>query len=575
MNRNNSSLIRHLISAAVCIAVLTSLTACSKAPAEPTRPPHLIISSEPAATQPMVTEPVPTQSMETTAPKIEIDYDNLVTDAYAEVVYSDDGDMFCYHIPQFNLPNGLAKKVNQKIYNDCHTVLTRDVYPNMQEYGWPDSDGIRYAWGYRGDLACVLVENLGMYDLSDFYIYTVSLSTGSEVSADDLLAAFGMDRESFHDLASERLKLYWDEFIAYHEANGNSSLVDDPFLQDRINRTLSYENIRNTVPYINAKGGLSFVAEIYSMAGGDSYMHLINADGRLDFMYHADYPKCTRNHAAGSSVSRDDPLEYFIENCDRMYFTKADIQSFDAEMCLYARNAVFAKSGWIFSNANLKNYFSQYSWYHPAISPDSFTEDLLNSYRIANRDLIVSHENTLKSADLDPLQYFIENCDRRYFSASEISGLSKEELQYARNAIYAKSGRIFSMEKLASYFAKYSWYDPHIPADAFGEDMLNSYQTANRDLIVARENELNGITAEEAYAIACRYWDYHEGDIAEETGFPLYVVDDGTVEHNGTMYYSFRLRWMVTDESGSSWMSTLDQVYINSKNGECTYTIYS
>ena len=161
-------------------------------------------------------------------------------------------------------------------------------------------------------------------------------------------------------------------------------------------------------------------------------MHLINADGRLDFMYHADYPKCTRNHAAGSSVSWDDPLEYFIENCDRMYFTKADIQSFDAEMCLYARNAVFAKSGWIFSNANLKNYFSQYSWYHPAISPDSFTEDLLNRYQIANRDLIVSHENTLKSADLDPLQYFIENCDRRYFSASEISGLSKEELQYAR-----------------------------------------------------------------------------------------------------------------------------------------------
>ena len=575
MNCNHGSLLRCLTAAAVCAATLTGLAACSKAPAEPTLPPHLIISSEPTATQPVDTEPVPTQPTETTAPKNEIDYNNLVTDAYAEVAYSHDGDMFCYHIPQFNLPNDLAKKINQKIYHDCYAILTRDVYPNMQEYGWPDSDGIRYAWGYRGDLACILVENRGIYDLSEFYIYTVSLSTGSEVSTDDLLAAFGMDREAFHDLASDRLKLYWDEWLAYHKDNGNSSLADDPFLQDRVNQTLSYENVRNTVPYINPEGGLSFVAEIYSMAGGDSYMHLINADGRLDFMYQADYPKCTRNHASGSLVSRDDPLEYFIENCDRMYFTTADIQGFDEEMCLYARNAVFAKSGWIFNSADLKNYFSKYTWYHPTISPDSFTEDLLNSYQISNRDLIVNHESTLKSANLDPLQYFIENCDRRYFSASEISGLRKDELQYARNAIYAKSGRIFSMEKLASYFAKYSWYNPHIPGDAFQEDMLNSYQTANRDLIVARENELNGITAEEAYAIACRYWDYHEGDIADESGFPLYVVDDGTTEHNGTMYYSFRLRWMVTDENGSSWMSTLDQVYINSKNGECTYNIYS
>ena len=569
MQQNNGNLFRRLAATAVGVATLVSLAACSKAPAEPTLPSHLIIT-EPAATRPQdpteppIAETVPIQPTETTAPKVEIDYDNLVTDAYCNAILDGDGYKHCYHIPQFNLHGNSAQQINKRIYNQCNRILD-EVYSSIYEYGWAESMQVVYTWGYRNDLASVLISNQFDWGGVDYYVYTTSVTTGQEASINELLAVFDMDREEFYDLVHDRLKQYWDERSELRTPSG------DEFFDECVRRTLSDANVYQAIPYINSNGGLSFVANIYSVAGADSYLHLINAEGEIE----ADYLECTQKHTYSSLVSMDDPLEYFIENCGRMYFTKADIQSFDEEMCLYARNAIYAKSGWIFNDDNLKNYFSKYTWYHPTISPESFTEDLLNSYQIANRYLIVNHENTLKSADLDPLQYISENCDRRYFSASEISGLSKDELQYARNAIYAKSGRIFSMEKLASYFAKYSWYNPHIPGDAFQEDMLNSYQTANRDLIVARENELNGITAEEAYAIACRYWDYHEGDIADESGFPLYVVDDGTIEHNGTMYYSFRLRWMVTDENGSSWMSTLDQVYINSKNGECTYTIYS
>lgn len=574
MQRNKKSLFRRLAAAAVGAAMLLSLAACSKAPEEPTLPPHLILT-EPTATQPQPTEPpvtetLPTQPVETTAPKVEIDYENLVTDAFVEVVHDEYGSGFCYHIPQFNLPDDLARKINQKIYDAGYALLTSAVYPSMQEYGCPDSDGMRYLWGYQGDLACILVEDMGLWDCASYDSYTISLTTGREVSMEELLAAFGMDREAFYDLVHERLKLYWDEWIEQLESNGNGALVNDEFFKEQMVRTLTYENVHNAIPYINPDGGLSFVAEIFSIAGGDSYMHLINAEGTLE----ADEPKCNQKHPSSNPIPTDDPLEYFIENCDRHYFTKADIQSFDEQMCLYARNAIYAKSGWIFSSANLRSYFEKYSWYRPRVTADEFTEDLLNSYQIANRDLIVNHENGLKGENPDTLQYFIENCDHRYFTAAEIADLDEEELVYARNAIYAKSGRIFSMEKLANYFQKYSWYTPSIPAEDFSEDMLNKYQTANRDLIVARENSLKGITPEQAYVIACEYWDYQEGDIAEETGFELYLYDDGTVEHNGTLYYAFRLRWQVVDESGSSWMSTVDQVYINARTGECSYSIY-
>ena len=568
MERNNGTLFRRLAAAVVGAAMLTSLAACSKAPEEPTRPPHLI--TEPTGTLPQhptdppVTETAPTAPPETTAPKVEIDYQNLVTDAYMDAIVDEDGGKFCFHIPQFNLNAALVHQINQRIYDQFYNTLVWDVYDSNNDYSYWDRASLVYSWGYKKDYASVVLANYYDWGGEDYYVYTISTSTGQEATIDELLTAFDMEREEFYDLVYNRLKQYWDSQGDFRDVTG---------FEDRVNRTLADANIRKVVPYINPNGGLSFVAEIYSLAGADSYLHLINAEGELEADYE-DRPKCTQKHTYRSLVSTDDPLEYFIENCDRRYFTSADISGLDESELVYARNAIYAKSGRIFSTEKLANYFAKYSWYTPRISAEEFTEDMLNQYQIANRDLIVNRENALKGENLDDLQYFIENCDRRYFSAAEISGLDAEELLYARNAIYAKSGRIFNMEKLANYFSKYSWYTPRIPAEDFSEDMLNQYQTANRDLIVARENELSGISPEEAYNIACEYWDYQEGDYAYETGFELYLVDDGTIEHNGTTYYFFRLRWLVTDENGDSWLSTVDQLYINSKTGECSYSIY-
>lgn len=477
MRKDNGSLFHRLIAAAVSAVLMANLTACTKAPAQPTHPPHLIIT-EPEATNPQSpTETASIQPVATTIPKANIDYRNLVTDAYTDALINKYGSQCCYHIPQFNLPFNSAEQLNGKIYKQCFDILQKDVYNYIMDDEWyPFIGEMVYIWNYKDDLASVVIQ-IDAIDVAywEYYVYTISTATGQEISMDELLTQFGMDRKAYYDLVYKRLTQYWDEWLADAESNGNF-LANDTFFKECVARTLSDENICKTTPYINSNGGLSFVAEIYSMAGADSYLHLINAEGELE----ADYLECTQSHTYCSSVSADDPL-----------------------------------------------------------------------------------------------QYFIENCDRRYFSAAEISGLDAEELVYARNAIYAKSGRIFNMEKLASYFTKYSWYAPSIPAEEFTEDMLNQYQTANRDLIVARESELDGITAEEAYAIACEYWDYQEGEIDEETGFELYMIDDGMLEHDGTAYYSFRLRWQVTSENGESWLSTVDQVYINARTGECSYTIYS
>lgn len=84
------------------------------------------------------------------------------------------------------------------------------------------------------------------------------------------------------------------------------------------------------------------------------------------------------------------------------------------------------------------------------------------------------------------------------------------------------------------------------------------------------------ISEEEAYRIACSYWDYTEGDVAQETGFALFVVPDPagalrTEAESGRAYYHYSLKWQVVGEDGSTWLSTCEDVRIDARTGQCSY----
>lgn len=84
------------------------------------------------------------------------------------------------------------------------------------------------------------------------------------------------------------------------------------------------------------------------------------------------------------------------------------------------------------------------------------------------------------------------------------------------------------------------------------------------------------ITEEEAYKIACDYWNYSEGDISPATGFEMFVVPDHGEPlkedaDTGEKYYCYLLRWLVLDENGNSYLSTCDIICIDAQTGECFY----
>ena len=89
-----------------------------------------------------------------------------------------------------------------------------------------------------------------------------------------------------------------------------------------------------------------------------------------------------------------------------------------------------------------------------------------------------------EAADTD---YILPDSNTRYLTREDLAGLSAEECRIARNEIYARHGRRFKDEELQSYFNGKDWYAG--TTDEVTDDMLNAYELANRDLIMAYEEE--------------------------------------------------------------------------------------
>lgn len=84
--------------------------------------------------------------------------------------------------------------------------------------------------------------------------------------------------------------------------------------------------------------------------------------------------------------------DYLLPGSDSAFITMADLKGFSAEECRIARNEIYARHGRKFKDKELQAYFDSKDWYHGTIEPDSFKEDMLNEYELANRDLIVEFE---------------------------------------------------------------------------------------------------------------------------------------------------------------------------------------
>lgn len=75
--------------------------------------------------------------------------------------------------------------------------------------------------------------------------------------------------------------------------------------------------------------------------------------------------------------------------------------------------------------------------------------------------------------------YVLKDSDTHVYTQAELSKLSKEQLMYARNEIFARHGYIFKSSKLSNYFNSLDWYNPTTAASDFSYSVFNSTEIKN------------------------------------------------------------------------------------------------
>ena len=134
--------------------------------------------------------------------------------------------------------------------------------------------------------------------------------------------------------------------------------------------------------------------------------------------------------------------------------------------------------------------------------------------------VLESTEITEESSDNNPYidsillwkSYYTELTD------ADCVGLSKEELRFARNEIYAAYGRIFTNPVLIDYFSTKPWYYGTIPADQFDDSVFTEIQKRNLEMIQLYEE----LAAESAEKTVLPDW---VGSYVSQDGQVLTITD--------------------------------------------------
>lgn len=97
-------------------------------------------------------------------------------------------------------------------------------------------------------------------------------------------------------------------------------------------------------------------------------------------------------------------------------------------------------------------------------------------------DLIAEAEEGVTGGD-----YILPESNSRYLTDADVSGLTLQQLNYAKNEIYARHGRKFDSKELQNYFGSKSWYNGTVNAADFKETVFNEYEKKNAEFLRQKE----------------------------------------------------------------------------------------
>jgi len=160
---------------------------------------------------------------------------------------------------------------------------------------------------------------------------------------------------------------------------------------------------------------------------------------------------------------------FAVRNSQNRYLEAEDLKELNEDQLIIARNEIYARHGYVFTDVDLQTYFCTKSWYVPVGTV--FSESSFNEYESNNLKLIEIYEKRLDglsyNEDNPYLEYWdfssdfvISDSDSNEISDQQLKNFTELMCTLARNEIYARHGFVFTDEELLEYFLHHEWYEP-------------------------------------------------------------------------------------------------------------------
>ena len=245
---------------------------------------------------------------------VSIDFDNLVSDAFS---YTDAGESssFEYHIPKINIDDAAIAQLNQEIY----AGLEYDhIASDSAAYGFADHSA-SYQCSVNGSiLSLVTKTDDTMAAWTEYSVYNISILDGTEITDEELVSSVGLSMDDYYIKVEQALgSKYWEGWDRANEQFQNNSFCE--MFNAQLENTISQENLRKALPYLNSEGQLCIIAPIYSMAGADYYYHELNLS---DLTLIPDYKYGVEIQAHAINISQEEAYQIA---CDYWDFTPGDV----------------------------------------------------------------------------------------------------------------------------------------------------------------------------------------------------------------------------------------------------------
>lgn len=191
-------------------------------------------------------------------------------DEKKEIVYSVFDKEYDYfdektqvEIPAFNINTEEIKELNSKIEEEYQEIAEAN-----EEFG---STEVTYEYYVNDDIVSLVLKKSYLEASQETYeVYNVNQKTGTVLEKEDILTAKNITEDAYETKIAEQISAKFDENM--------ESFKETAEYKRAKQKNDSKENcsLENTEVYINEEGKLSYIANVYSLAGAEKYQRIFD-----------------------------------------------------------------------------------------------------------------------------------------------------------------------------------------------------------------------------------------------------------------------------------------------------------